>query len=219
MSPKAPRKITNVRSDEAKKVVHEHFYAARPPRGGTALPEESPPRPEFLEELLDKIKEVIGRSDPDGTQRLFQYVDAVRFGQRPPLERFILNPARQPGLSGSTPDQASAFDEARAEVPTMPDHRLNPAEQSLFLMGMLMALDIDAGLHLAVHFYIAIVVGMTTDKIAHAILLGQIYTGLPAYTACIRTFSETLTVLANIDPAEGPGAVIDGLVKHFGLSY
>jgi hypothetical protein len=82
-----------------------------------------------------------------------------------------------------------------------------------------MALDIDAGLHMAVELYLALLQGLTINEVLKTLQLGQIYIGLPAYTATVRTFAIVVTILTSTPTNTPPADVVDKLLQFYGTNY
>jgi len=99
---------------------------------------------------------------------------------------------------------------------TDPKTVLAPPEQAWLILGLLLGRDVHGGLHQAIHFYMALISGVSTDQLAHALLVAQIYTGLSGYTAALRTLSELLLVMEGLPADGGPAGALDALLAHWG---
>jgi alkylhydroperoxidase/carboxymuconolactone decarboxylase family protein YurZ len=81
-----------------------------------------------------------------------------------------------------------------------------------------MALDVNGGLYLACNLYRALLAGLTPSKLASALLVGQMYCGLPAYVGASKTLVEVLRLLAERPDGSEPADMIRLLQERFGPS-
>jgi alkylhydroperoxidase/carboxymuconolactone decarboxylase family protein YurZ len=95
---------------------------------------------------------------------------------------------------------------------------LAETERSLVVTGLLIGIDVDAGLFLAVNLYRAYLAGMSKAKILSALRISQVYCGLPAYVAAAKTLNELEKIIIDSPDDAQPASIVNLLVKRFDTS-
>lgn len=85
--------------------------------------------------------------------------------------------------------------------------RWPPGERELCIIAMLAQQYGGSGAFLAIHLYWGLMEGLSPEKLADALLLMGVYTGISNYNAGIGTLRKVLTLLEGL--AAGPNAEED----------